>query len=141
VNHVKWARDHVVRGSGHLRPLVRLRHESRTAVPKTLWRRVQQKLIILDTAGSLKDLSALPGNRLEALRGTQRGRLSIRVNEQYRSTFRFEGGNCHEVGVKTLTRDVNRPRVQIPPGEILLEEFLKPANLTQVDAEGAWAFP
>ena len=65
--------------------------------PKTLWRRIQQKLIILDTATALKDLSALPGNRLEALRGAQRGRFSIRVNEQYRLTFRFEGGHCHEV--------------------------------------------
>jgi proteic killer suppression protein len=65
--------------------------------PKTLWRRIQQKLIILDTATTLKDLWALPGNRLKALRGTQRGRFSIRVNEQYRLTFRFEGGNGHEV--------------------------------------------
>jgi len=65
--------------------------------PKTLWRRIQQKLIVLDTASTLKDPSALPGNRLEALRGTQRGRFSVRVNEQYRLTFRFEGGNCHEV--------------------------------------------
>jgi proteic killer suppression protein len=65
--------------------------------PRTLWRRIQQKLIILDTATTLKDLWALPGNRLKALRGTQRGRFSIRVNEQYRLTFRFEGGNGHEV--------------------------------------------
>ena len=33
--------------------------------------------------------------------------------------------------MKTITRDVNRPRVQIPPGEILLEEFLRPAGETQ----------
>ena len=43
--------------------------------------------------------------------------------------------------MKTITRDVNRPRVQIPPGEILLEEFLKPANLTQVDAAGRMGIP
>ena len=65
--------------------------------PKPLWRRIQQQLIVLDTADTLKDLSALSGNRLEALRGTQRGRFRMRVNEPYRLTFRFEGGNCHEV--------------------------------------------
>jgi len=36
--------------------------------------------------------------------------------------------------VKTITRDFNRPRVQVPPGEILLEEFLRPGGLTQVEA-------
>ena len=43
--------------------------------------------------------------------------------------------------MKTITRDLSRPRVQIPPGEILLEEFLKPANLTQVDAAGRMGIP
>lgn len=64
---------------------------------KSLWRRIQQKLIVLDTATTLGDLAALPGNRLEALSGGQRGRYSIRVNQQYRLTFRFEGRDCHEV--------------------------------------------
>lgn len=36
--------------------------------------------------------------------------------------------------MKTIIRDLNRPRVQIRPGEILLEEFLKPGALTQVEA-------
>jgi len=36
--------------------------------------------------------------------------------------------------VRSVSGDLNRPRVQIPPGGILLEEFLKPANLTQVGA-------
>lgn len=65
--------------------------------PKELWPRIQRKLIILDTAKTLQDLAALPGNRLEALKGTQKGRHSIRVNDQYRLTFRFAGPDCHEV--------------------------------------------
>jgi len=36
--------------------------------------------------------------------------------------------------VKTIIRDLSRPRVQIPPGRILLDEFLVPAGLTQVEA-------
>lgn len=36
--------------------------------------------------------------------------------------------------MRIITRDLHRPRVQIPAGEMLLEEFLKPAALTQVEA-------
>jgi proteic killer suppression protein len=65
--------------------------------PKDLWPRIQRKLIILDTAKQLGDLAAVPGNRLEALRGDQKGRCSIRVNDQFRLTFRFVGPDCYEV--------------------------------------------
>ena len=40
------------------------------------------------------------GNRLEALKGDQAGRHSIRVNDQYRVTFRREGGHAYEVSVE-----------------------------------------
>lgn len=36
--------------------------------------------------------------------------------------------------MKTITRDLGRPRIQVLPGDILLEEFLRPAALTQVEA-------
>ncbi len=35
---------------------------------------------------------------------------------------------------KTITRDPNRLGPAIPPGEILLEEFLKPQGIGQADA-------
>ena len=37
-------------------------------------------------------------------------------------------------GSKTITRDQNWLGPAIPPGEILLEEFLKPLNIGQVEA-------
>lgn len=40
------------------------------------------------------------GNRLEKLRGDQVGRHSIRVNDQFRVTFRWEEGDAHEVRVE-----------------------------------------
>jgi len=43
--------------------------------------------------------------------------------------------------VKTITRDFNRLRVQVSPGEILLEEFLTPAGLTQVEAARRMGVP
>jgi proteic killer suppression protein len=52
---------------------------------------------MLDVAQALDDLRSPPGNRLEALKGDQRGRHSIRVDEQFRVTFRWEENHAHEV--------------------------------------------
>ena len=57
----------------------------------------QRKLKWIDVAQRLPDLASPPGNRLEALKGAQRGRYSIRVNDQYRLTFRWEGNHAYEV--------------------------------------------
>jgi proteic killer suppression protein len=66
-------------------------------IPSSLWPVVRRKLKLLDVAISLVDMASPPGNRLEALRGDQRGRHSIRVNDQYRLTFRWEGNHAYEV--------------------------------------------
>ena len=74
-------------------------HPSRAArrIPNQLWRIVQRKLQLIDVAQNLSDLASPRGNRLEALKGDQRGRHSIRVNDQYRLTFRWEGNHAYEV--------------------------------------------
>jgi toxin HigB-1 len=69
-------------------------------VPRDLWRVAQRKLKLLDTAGRLDDLVVPAGNRLESLKGDQAGRYSIRVNDQYRVTFRWEGGHAYEVCIE-----------------------------------------
>jgi proteic killer suppression protein len=69
-------------------------------IPRELWRGVQRKLRLIDAAGRLEDLAIPAGNRLELLKGDQAGRHSIRVNEQYRVTFRWENGHAHEVCVE-----------------------------------------
>ena len=69
-------------------------------IPRELWRVVQRKLKMLDVAVRINDLESPPGNRLEALKGQMRGRYSIRVNEQYRVTFRWEDGHADEVAVE-----------------------------------------
>jgi proteic killer suppression protein len=60
----------------------------------------QRKLKLLDAAARLDDLLIPAGNRLEALKGDQVGRHSIRVNDQYRITFRWESGDAYEVSVQ-----------------------------------------
>ena len=42
----------------------------------------------------------IAGNRLELLKGDQTSRHSIRINDQYRVTFRWEQGHAHEVRVE-----------------------------------------
>jgi proteic killer suppression protein len=69
-------------------------------VPREIWRVVQRKLKLLDTAARLDDLAVPAGNRLELLKGDQAGRHSIRVNDQYRVTFRWENGHAREVSVE-----------------------------------------
>ena len=56
-----------------------------------------RKLDAIQAAEDLSDLSALPGNRLEALRGDLAGFHSIRVNDQWRIVFRWEKGGAAEV--------------------------------------------
>lgn len=55
-------------------------------------RQAWKRLEILDAATSLDDLRALPGNRLEALRGDRSGQFSIRINAQWRLCFEWPQG-------------------------------------------------
>jgi proteic killer suppression protein len=50
------------------------------------------KLDRLEAAFSLADLSALPGNRFEALKGDRSGQYSIRINDQWRICFSWPNG-------------------------------------------------
>lgn len=66
-------------------------------IPKAIWPAVQRKLSYVHAATTVADLRVPPGNRLEALKGSFAGRYSIRVNDQYRITFRFDAGHTWEV--------------------------------------------
>ena len=61
---------------------------------------VQRKMKMLDVAAQLNDLESPPGNRLQPLRGQMKGRHSVRVNDRYRVTFRWENGHAFEVAVE-----------------------------------------
>jgi proteic killer suppression protein len=69
-------------------------------IPRALWRGVQRKLKALDASVRVADLAIPAGKRLERLKGDQRGRYSVRINDQYRLTFRWEEGHAHEVRVE-----------------------------------------
>ena len=53
----------------------------------------------MHAATGLSQLRVPPGNRLEALKGNRKGQHSIRINDQWRICFRWNAGNCFEVGI------------------------------------------
>ncbi|HEV2402263.1 MAG TPA: type II toxin-antitoxin system RelE/ParE family toxin [Candidatus Sulfotelmatobacter sp.] len=55
-------------------------------------RSARLKLDRMEAATSLRDLAALPGNRLEALLGDRKGQFSIRINDQWRICFEWPTG-------------------------------------------------
>ena len=58
-----------------------------------------RRLVLLDSAETLGDLAALPGNRLEALRGGRAGQHSIRINAQWRVCFRWTDDGPEDVEI------------------------------------------
>lgn len=64
-----------------------------------LKRVARRKLLYLHDAAELMDLRTPPGNRLEPKKGRLAGYYSIRINDQWRILFRWEGGNAKDVQV------------------------------------------
>jgi len=69
------------------------------SLPKEIQKRALARLVALDQAFDLQDLRLPPSNRLEALRGDLAGFYSLRINDQWRIVFRWEGGTALEVGI------------------------------------------
>ena len=55
-------------------------------------RAARLKMDRMEAATSTKDLTALPGNRFEALKGDRKGQFSIRINDQWRICFEWSEG-------------------------------------------------
>ena len=70
-----------------------------TAVAPQIRERALSKLLVLNAATNVEDPRAPPGNRLEKLRGDREGQWSVRINQQYRVCFSFEGGDAHDVEI------------------------------------------
>jgi len=61
-------------------------------------RMARRKLLMVDGAHSLLDLTSPPANRLEVLKGDRRGQHSIRIN-QWRVCFVWRDGRAHAVEI------------------------------------------
>ena len=122
---------------------------------RDLQERARTKLIQLDRREAARAAGAVPGNRLERLSGDRQGQWSIRVSAQWRICFRWDDGHSprclvrrlsltgakddhHARGVggrahRLLATSTPRGSPRMPPvhpGEILLEDFMKPLGLS-----------
>jgi toxin HigB-1 len=62
-------------------------------------RQAQRKLAMVNAARELRDLAAVPGHRLEKLRGDRAGQYSIRITDRWRVCFAWRDGNAYEVEI------------------------------------------
>lgn len=64
-----------------------------------MWRVARRKLDQINRVRELAELAVPPGNRLERLRGDRSGQHSIRINDQYRVCFYWEGGYADDIEI------------------------------------------
>lgn len=67
--------------------------------PTAIAMRSKIKLDMLDAAQEKQDLRTPPANHLEELKGNYQGYMSIRINDQFRVIFRFDGKDAHDVHI------------------------------------------
>jgi proteic killer suppression protein len=68
-------------------------------LPTDIQRTTRRKLLYLDDAEDLQDLQAVPGNKLEKLRGSRAGQYSIRINDQWRICFEWKKNKANNVEI------------------------------------------
>lgn len=65
-------------------------------------RQAEIRLDRLEAAASLKDLAALPGNRLEALKGDRQGQYSVHIDDRWRICFTWPLGSPGPASVEIV---------------------------------------
>ena len=68
-------------------------------LPEGIQRIARRKLRMLDAATVLEELRVPPGNRLESLKGDRAVQHSIRINDQWRICFIWDGDGAREVRI------------------------------------------
>jgi len=58
-----------------------------------------RKLRMINNAVTINDLRIPPANRLEKLSGDRAGQWSVRINDQWRVCFRWEGSDAYDVEI------------------------------------------
>lgn len=72
---------------------------SKKGIPAALAPRIEIILDALDAATDIAQLN-VPGFRLHQLKGDRKGEWSIWVNGNWRITFKFIGGDAHDVDLE-----------------------------------------
>jgi proteic killer suppression protein len=68
-------------------------------LPKGIQAAALRKLRMLNNSRGIQDVRESPGNRLKKLKGDRAGQYSIRINDQWRICFRWDGADAWEVEI------------------------------------------
>ncbi|MCP5008178.1 MAG: type II toxin-antitoxin system RelE/ParE family toxin [Planctomycetes bacterium] len=68
-------------------------------LPQDIQRTALRKLRMLNRAIKLNDLKVPPSNHLEALHGNRKRQHSIRINDQWRISFKWSEGEASSVEI------------------------------------------
>ena len=67
--------------------------------PSTIQQTARRKLLHIHSAISINDLRVPPGNKLEKLSGNLQSFYSIRINDQWRIIFKWNGTMASQVEI------------------------------------------
>jgi proteic killer suppression protein len=65
-------------------------------------RQAHKRIRLLHLARNLQVLRAIPGNRLETLKGDRKGQYSIRINDQWRICFEWPSKSPGPINVERV---------------------------------------
>ncbi len=68
-------------------------------LPSDIQQVALRKLRMINNAVTIVDLRVPPANQLEKLTGNRAGQWSIRINDQWRVCFRWEGSDAYDVEI------------------------------------------
>jgi proteic killer suppression protein len=72
---------------------------ARRALPAELHQAACRRLATLNAMTTLTELSLFPGWRFEQLKGDRAEQFSVRINDQYRVCFEWDGLDVHNVEI------------------------------------------
>jgi proteic killer suppression protein len=68
-------------------------------LPSEIQNTARRKLRMINNAANIIDLRIPPANHLEELSGNLNGFYSIRINDQWRIIFKWDGSHANEVEI------------------------------------------
>jgi proteic killer suppression protein len=68
-------------------------------LPTSIQRVAYRKLLMIDAASDINDLRVPPANHLEKLSGDRSDEYSIRINDQWRVCFFWDGSHAYNVSI------------------------------------------
>lgn len=69
-------------------------------LPNVIQRTARRKLRMINNSQNINDLRVPPANKLEMLKGDLKGHYSIRINKQWRITFKWSSQNAEQVKIE-----------------------------------------